>query len=61
MKIEACVSRGHLAHKKLRTLGPYGRTMPRSLRWPYGGGILLMCEVTLYAASNIGRVRGMQF
>ena len=33
-------------------LGPYNRTMPRALRWPYGGprgaGQFLMSEVPLY-------------
>ena len=28
-------------------LGVYSRTMPRDLRWPYGGGLFLVSEVPL--------------
>ena len=27
--------------------GPYSRTVPRALRWPWGGGAFLMSEVLL--------------
>ena len=29
---------GYLAHKKPRPQGPFSRTIPRALWWPYGGG-----------------------
>ena len=29
-------------------LGPYSRTMPRALRWSWGGGQFLMSEAPLY-------------
>ena len=41
------ILQGYLAHKKLRPLGPYSRTMPGALWWPLGGGMLLMIEVPL--------------
>ena len=40
---------GHLAHKKPPPLGPYSRTMPWALWWPWGkGGCFFMGEVPLY-------------
>jgi len=34
-------------------LGPYSRPMPRALRWSYGGGQLLMSEVTLHTCGGL--------
>ena len=35
-------------------LGPHSRTIPRVVRWSYGGGLFLMSEVPLYAGSGPG-------
>jgi len=33
-------------------LGPYSRTMSMAMWWPYGGGVFLMSEVTLYLQTH---------
>ena len=39
--------RGTSLIRKRAPLGPYSRTMPRALWWPYGGLLFLMSEVPL--------------
>ena len=39
---------GYLAYKKQPPLGPYSRTMSRARWWPYGGGLFITSEATLY-------------
>ena len=37
----------YLAHKTPPPVGPYSRTMPGDLWWPWGGGRFLLIEVLL--------------
>ena len=43
-----------------RPLGPYSRTMPRALRWSYGGGQFLLSEVPLQIESHAVTLRRFQ-
>ena len=46
------VYRGTSLISNCNLLGPYSRTVPRVLWWPWGGVLFLMSEVPLYAGAH---------
>ena len=44
--------RGSSLIRNTPLLGPYSRTIPRVLRWSWGGGLFLMSEVPLWSCSG---------
>ena len=50
VRMEAGLARQYRGTSLIRNsplLGPYSRTVPRALWWPWGGGVFLMSEVPL--------------
>ena len=49
------IYRGTSPIRNSAPLGPYSRTMPRSLWWSWGGGLYLMSEAPLYPEAGLSR------
>ena len=54
------IYRGTSLMRNTPLLGPYSKTTPGVLWWPYGGGLFLMSEVPLQGRQEVEASRGVE-